>query len=69
MTGDSTNVTVPVVCPDCETTTRVAVDEVLTAVETHNDNLHDGREVAHVDPDIADQIADLAAADLGLVDE
>jgi hypothetical protein len=61
--------TVPVVCPECETTTRVAVSEVAAAVETHNENLHGGERVASVDPDIVEGITDLAAADLGLTEE
>ncbi len=61
--------TVPVVCPECETTTRVAVDEVAAAVEKHNESRHGGENVAGVDPDIVERIADLAAADLGLTDE
>ncbi|WP_136591668.1 hypothetical protein [Salinigranum halophilum] len=69
MSDESERPTVPVVCPDCETTTRVAVSEVAAAVAKHNESLHDGEDVAHVDPDVVDSIADLAAADLGLTDE
>ncbi|PCR90947.1 hypothetical protein [Natrinema ejinorense] len=60
---------VPVVCPDCETTSRVALSDVADAIERHNDQLHDGDDVAEVDPDIADQIADLVATELGLLEE
>jgi hypothetical protein len=67
--SDESDPTVPVVCPDCETTTRIPVDEVAAAVEKHNDSLHGGEDVAGVDPDIVSGIADLAAADLGLADE
>jgi hypothetical protein len=60
---------VPVVCPDCGTTSRIPVDRVAAAVEKHNDEQHDGRDVAGVDPAVVDRIADLAAADLGLEDD
>ena len=61
--------TVPVFCDDCGTTTRVPLDDVGEAIERHNDQLHDGEEVAQVDPDIADHLADLVADDMGLLDE
>ncbi|MUV90864.1 hypothetical protein GJ629_13935 [Halapricum sp. CBA1109] len=60
---------VPVHCPDCETTTRVAMADVADAIERHNDQLHDGEDVARVDPDVAEQLADLVAEDLGLFEE
>jgi hypothetical protein len=58
---------VPVVCPECETETRVPVSEVADRLASHNDSLHDGRDVARVDPDVADRVADMAAEDLGLL--
>ncbi|AFO56875.1 MULTISPECIES: hypothetical protein [Natrinema] len=60
---------VPVVCPDCETTSRVPLSDVADAVERHNDQLHDGDDVAEVDPDVADRIADLVATELGLLED
>jgi hypothetical protein len=69
MNDESDGPTVPVVCPKCETTTRVAIPDVAEAVDTHNDSRHDGRAVAHVDPDVLDRIADLVADDLGLTDD
>jgi len=60
---------VPVVCPECGTTTEVPVEEVEETITRHNDRLHDGRAVAEVDPAVRERVADLAAADLGLVDE
>ncbi|ELY67557.1 hypothetical protein [Natrinema versiforme] len=60
---------VPVVCPACETTSRVPLSDLADAIERHNDQLHDGDDVAEVDPDIADRIADLAATDLGLLED
>lgn len=60
---------VPVVCPECETTSRVPLSELADAIERHNEQLHDGEEVADVDPDVADSLADLVADDLGLLED
>lgn len=60
---------VPIVCPECGTTTDVAVEAVAETLTRHNDRLHDGRAVAEVDPAVRERVADLAAADLGLVDD
>lgn len=59
---------VPVFCEDCGTTTRIPLDEVGQAIERHNAQLHDGEDVAGVDPDIADHLTDIVADDLGLLD-
>jgi hypothetical protein len=61
--------TVPVFCDDCGTTTRVPLEDVGDAIDRHNDQLHDGEEIAQVDPDIADHLADLVADDMGLLEE
>ncbi|WP_049924080.1 hypothetical protein, partial [Halopiger djelfimassiliensis] len=70
-TSDSDDDTpkVPIVCSDCETTSRVPLADVADAIERHNDQLHDGNDVAEVDPDVADRIADLVASELGLLEE
>lgn len=60
--------TVPIDCPECGTTTRVLLEDVADTVERHNEQLHDGEEVARVDPQITDRLADLVADDLGLLD-
>ncbi len=60
---------VPIVCPDCGTDTRIAVEDVGDSLEQHNERFHDGEEVAQVDPEVADQLADLVAADLGLLED
>ncbi|QLH77553.1 hypothetical protein HZS55_09690 [Halosimplex rubrum] len=65
--ADETEPTVPVVCSECETETAVAIDDVADAVARHNDGLHDGEQVASVDPALADQVRDLVAEDLGLL--
>lgn len=61
--------TVPIHCPECETTSRVPLSAVAETIERHNDERHDGDEIASVDPDVADRLADLIAEDLGLLDE
>jgi len=58
---------VPVICPECETTTRVPISKVGDSVDRHNEQLHGGEAVAEIDPDIADQLQDLVAEDLGLL--
>ncbi|AFZ74407.1 hypothetical protein [Natronobacterium gregoryi] len=60
---------VPVVCPDCETTSRVPLSDLADSIDRHNEQLHDGDEVAEVDPDVADSLADLIATDLGLFED
>lgn len=62
--GETDDVDVPVVCPECGTETRVALDDLAETVDSHNDRLHDGEEVASVDPDLAEQLVDMVADDL-----
>lgn len=61
--------TVPIVCEACGTETDVSLSDVATVVERHNETVHDGAEQAQVDPAVADELADLVAADLGLLEE
>jgi len=68
MTSDD-DPTVPIVCTACETTTRVPLADVADAVERHNESVHDGEDLATVDPDIRERLADLVAEDMGLLDE
>lgn len=60
---------VPIVCTECETETRVPLSDVPDALARHNDGKHDGEEIAEVDPALKDQLADLVAEDLGLFEE
>jgi hypothetical protein len=60
---------VPVVCPDCSTTSHVELSDVAETIERHNDRLHDGEDVAQVDPAIADHVADIVADELGLLED
>ncbi|MFB6163375.1 MAG: hypothetical protein ABEJ86_08060 [Halococcoides sp.] len=56
--------TVPVVCSDCDTTTRVPLAELEETIVDHNERLHDGDPIAEVDPAISDALADLVAEDI-----
>lgn len=59
----------PVICAECETETRVGLSDLEAAIDRHNDQLHDGEEVAQIDPAVADEMLDLAAEDMGLYEE
>jgi len=60
---------VPIHCPECETTTRIPLSELETQIERHNETVHDGEDVARVDPAVAEQIQNLVVEDLGLLDD
>ncbi|MFB6091605.1 MAG: hypothetical protein ABEK02_01190 [Haloquadratum sp.] len=57
---------VPIVCEECGTESRVPLSDLRGSLERHNERRHDGRDVAQVDPVLADELADAVAADLGL---
>lgn len=65
-TGD-TEPDVPIHCSACGTTTQVPLPEVAETIDRHNERLHDGEEMAQVDPELVDQLADMVAEDLGLL--
>lgn len=69
MADETEDPTVPVVCSDCGTETGVSLADAADAIERHNEQLHDGEQVAQVDPAIAEHVTDLVASDLGLLDE
>jgi hypothetical protein len=56
--------TVPIVCSDCETTTRVPLSEVEEQLTKHNERLHDGEAVAQVDPELKRHLTDLVADEI-----
>ncbi|QGN06368.1 hypothetical protein Hrd1104_03025 [Halorhabdus sp. CBA1104] len=66
MTDDEPDV--PIVCEECETTAEISLSDLADRLEQHNERMHDGEPVAEVDPDVADQLADLVADELGLLD-
>jgi len=59
---------VPIVCQECDTETEVPLSEVADMLDRHNDNQHDGEECAQVDPALADELQDLVAEDMGLLE-
>ena len=61
-------VTVPVVCPACETETEVPISELEATIDRHNTTRHDGAAMATVDPAIKEHITDLVAEDLDLLE-
>lgn len=67
MSESDSEPTVPIVCEDCGTETRIPLSELATALDRHNDNRHDGEEIAQVDPALADELANLVAEDLDLL--
>ncbi|MCU4924939.1 hypothetical protein OB905_02925 [Halobacteria archaeon AArc-dxtr1] len=60
---------VPIVCETCDTEARIPLSTLAETLERHNEQRHDGDELATVDPDVADSLADLVAADMGLLGE
>lgn len=60
---------VPIRCSECETTTRVPLADLQDRITRHNERVHDGEEVAEVDPGVVEQLQNLVAEDLGLLDE
>lgn len=67
MADSGSEPTVPIVCEDCGTETDIRLSELADTLERHNDNRHDGEEVAQVDPTVADELANLVAKDLDLL--
>ncbi|MFC6785994.1 hypothetical protein [Halobaculum halobium] len=61
--------TVPIVCEECDTRTRVPLSDLADQLERHNEARHDGEDVAGVEAELADRIADLVVEDMGLLEE
>jgi len=64
MSDDDHDPAVPVVRPDCDTETHIPLDDLPGKLDRHNEQRHDGEEVAQMDPDLADRLLDLAADDV-----
>lgn len=60
---------VPIHCPACETTTRVPLAALQERIESHNEAVHDGDDVAQVDPAVAEQFRNIVLEESGLLDE
>jgi hypothetical protein len=59
---------VPIVCPECGTETAVALSSLAETLERHNENRHGGEDCAQVDPALADELQNLVAEDMGLLE-
>ena len=59
---------IPIVCPACETRTEVPFSDVEATVARHNEQLHGGEEIAAVDPAVLEELTDIVAEDLGLLE-
>lgn len=68
MTSDTDDPMVPILCPECDTETSVPLSDVAETLERHNETQHGGAACAEVDPALADQLADLVAEDMGLLE-
>ncbi|MCL9817836.1 hypothetical protein [Natronocalculus amylovorans] len=60
---------VPIVCEECGTNARIPLSELADKLASHNDRVHDGEQIAVVEPAIVEHIADMAADDLGIFEE
>ena len=57
---------VPIVCEACETESTVSIGAVEEVLERHNREVHDGDQVAEIDPAVKDRLQDLLAEEMGL---
>lgn len=62
--AESADIKVPVVCPECNTRSRVPLETANAAISRHNDRLHGGEDVAGIDPALKNELARLVAEDL-----
>lgn len=67
--SDDDSPQVPIHCPECETTTRVPLSALQERIESHNESVHDGDDIAQVDPAVAEQFQQIVLEDSGLLDE
>jgi len=58
---------IPIVCETCGTRSKIPFDDVEATVERHNEQRHDGEEMAQVDPAVMELLADRVAEDIGLL--
>lgn len=65
MAGEPPRVTIQ--CPDCETETTVALADAAERLDRHNEQVHDGEQVARLDPVVADRLADILAEEMDLL--
>ncbi|WP_259518526.1 hypothetical protein [Halanaeroarchaeum sp. HSR-CO] len=68
MSGDSEDPSpsVTIECPECGTTSKVPLSDAAERLDTHNERVHDGADVARLDPVVADRLADILAEEMGI---
>lgn len=71
MSGDSADGTpkVTIECPDCGTESKVPLSDAADRLDSHNERVHDGEDVARLDPVVADRLADILAEEMGIFEE
>lgn len=67
--GENAEPTVPIVCSECDTRADIPLSDLSERLDSHNERLHEGEEIARVDPAVADELADLIVEELGLLEE
>ncbi|MFB6070352.1 MAG: hypothetical protein ABEJ76_04950 [Halanaeroarchaeum sp.] len=58
---------VTIECPTCGTESKVPLSGAADRIDRHNDRVHDGEDVARLDPVVADRLADILAEEMDLL--
>jgi hypothetical protein len=67
MSGDSDDAPrVTILCEECGTESKVPLSDAAERLDQHNERVHDGEDVAHLDPVVADRLADILAEEMGI---
>jgi hypothetical protein len=66
MTAEEDMPEIPIICSRCDTRSYVPFEDVTDTVERHNEQLHDGKSVAEVDPEVLDALTTKFGEDMGL---
>lgn len=68
MSGDSEDASpsVTIECPECGTESKVPLSDAADRLDSHNERVHDGEDVARLDPVVADRLADILAEEMGI---
>lgn len=67
MTGDDDVPAVTIECPDCGTESTVPLSAAAERIDRHNNERHDGEDVARLHPVVADRLADILAEEMDLL--
>ncbi|MFB6133226.1 MAG: hypothetical protein ABEJ44_07490 [Halanaeroarchaeum sp.] len=63
--ADAPQVTIE--CPECGTESKVPLPEAADRLDSHNERVHEGEDVARLDPVVADRLADILAEEMGIL--